>query len=134
MAREHEAVKKSASEILNLASNDLERILRKFESIKSPKNCSEDKTAFSNILSEARERFERLWTARKLVLTREAKFRIFMSEIETFFGDVDRVSDSLNVRTSPEETSASVSAAMKFIDQLEATQIKVRAACSFIER
>ena len=117
MSRENQA--------LNLVATDLERIVRKFEAIKSPKNAQEDKTAFSNILKEARESFDRFWTSRKLLQTREAKFRIFLSEVETFSGDLDRVSDSLKIRTSPEETSASVNAAMKFVEQLEATKIKV---------
>ena len=126
MAREHEAMKKSASEVLKLAAADLDKIVRKFESIKSPKNGLEDKTTFSKMLNEAKENFERLWTSRKLILTREAKFRIFLSESEAFSVDLDRVSDTLNIRTSPEESSASVNAAMKFIEQLEATQIKVK--------
>ena len=115
MSRENQA--------LNLVATDLERIVRKFEAI--TKNAQEDKTAFSNILKEARESFDRFWTSRKLLQTREAKFRIFLSEVETFSGDLDRVSDSLKIRTSPEETSASVNAAMKFVEQLEATKIKV---------
>ena len=72
MAKEHEAGKKSISEIFKFSRRELEEIFKKIDTIKTSTEVQKDKTISSNILVEAQNNFNRQWEERKMFLTRYA--------------------------------------------------------------
>ena len=123
MAKEHETGRDSILGLVNFASAELERILNKIDSSKSSKDLQRDKIFLSNFLTEAKNNFEQIWETRKLVLTQEAKFRIFLSEIEHFSNKIDEISYNLN--TPLDENLASLNSASKYVFHLESSVIQV---------
>jgi len=67
MAKEHEAGKRSISEIVKFSSRELEQIFKKIDTIKTSTEVQKDKNALSNILSDAKANFDRQWDERKQV-------------------------------------------------------------------
>ena len=125
MAKEHEAGKRSISEIFKFSTRELEEIFRKIDTIKTSTEVQKDKTTLSNILIEAQNNFNRQWEERKMFLTRYAKYRLFSSEIENMSSKIDDVMGSLKIRTSLEESLMSVNSASHFVGQLESSKVKV---------
>ncbi len=121
----HKKVFNNWTQIFKFASAEFDQIFKKIESVKSSKEVENDKNVFSNILNDAKNKFDRQWEERKLVLTREAKFRIFLSEIDTLSNNLDVASNTLNVRTSLDENAASVNSATKFVEHFEQTTLRV---------
>ena len=127
MAKEHEAGKKSISEIVKFSSRELEQIFKKLDTVKaSAKDVQKDKTFLSNILSEAKTNFDRQWDERKAVLTRHAKFRLHSSETDSLSNNLSDTLETLKIKTSLEESLMSVNSASSFVSQLESTKLIVR--------
>jgi len=125
MAREHEAGKKSISEIVQYSKRELSQILEKIETSKYRDAMEEDKTILSQLITDLVRHFDQEWEARKLLITRQAKYRIFTTEMDSFLTSVAETCEAIEIRTSVEESILSVKSAMKFLTNLESSKIQV---------
>ncbi len=126
MAKEHEAGKRSITEILKFSTRELQQICKKIDTIKTSTDVQKDKSALSNILSDAQKKFDRQWEDRKQMLTRHAKFRLHSAETDSLSNNLSDVSETLKIRTSLEESLMSVNSASNFVAHLETTKLKVK--------
>jgi len=126
MAKEHEAGKRSITEILKFSTRELQQICKKIDTIKASTDVQKDKSALSNILSDAQNKFDRQWEDRKQMLTRHAKFRLHSAETDSLSNNLSDVSQTLKIRTSLEESLMSVNSASNFVAHLETTKLKVK--------
>jgi len=125
MAREHEAGKNSISEIVQYSKRELSQILEKIETSKYRNAMEEDKTILSQLITDLVRHFDQEWEARKLLITRQAKYRIFTTEMDSFLTSVAETCEAIEIRTSVEESILSVKSAMKFLTNLESSKIQV---------
>ena len=126
MAKEHEAGKKSISEIFKFSQREIDEIVKKIDTIKTSPEVQKDKSTLSTILAESKTNFDRNWEDRKLVLTRHAKFRIHSSETDLLSNNLSDTLETLKIRTSFEESQMSVNSAANFVAHLENNKLKVR--------
>ena len=132
MAKEHEAGKRSITEILKFSTRELQQICKKIDTIKTSTDVQKDKSALSNILSDAQNKFDRQWEDRKQMLTRHAKFRLHSAETDSLSNNLSDVSETLKIRTSLEESLMSVNSASNFVAHLEMTKLKVKQCFVFL--
>lgn len=126
MAREHEAGKKSVFEIVKYSKRELTQIIEKINGSRYAIDMDPDKSILTQLLSDLIQHFEEEWETRKMALTRNAKFKIFSTEMDSFLKSVAETCETIEIRTSVEESILSVNSAMKFLENLESSKVEVK--------
>jgi hypothetical protein len=125
MAREHEAGKKSVYEIVQYSNRELTQIVDKMNGSRFAIDMEPDKSILSQLLSDLVKHFEQEWEKRKMTLTRHAKLKIFSTEMDSFLTSIAETCETIEIRTSVEESILSVNSAMKFLLNLESSKVEV---------